>query len=922
MAVPLSADEPTPFVDNYTTRANEFIESTGHDGKGVVIFILDTGVDLAVAGLTECRDGRPKVIDARDMTEEGTIDLEPAVFSAGRGGEVEVSAEDLDVSAVIDTTRIALPADSLCYFGFLDEGKISHADIPEDPNGNGRDDQFAILVYPDETGDEWGLLFDSDADGHLEDETFTRSFHLDRDAISLALRDTLETPVYTLLAPTVGEGELSLHWTLGGHGSHVAGTAAGYRLYDRDDLNGNAPNAQIISLKIGSGEYGAHWTNDGSIVKGIQFTADWSKEHPETPCVISMSYGGTPIYDFQDQGAADVQAILEEHPKLIMVTSAGNEGPGLGSMGSPAHARDVIAAGNLITKEIVSSLWHSEVEGDQPLYGSCRGGVTDNPTCMAPGFHVSTVPSYERTEAWQGTSMACPQVSGMIACWLSALIAEDLDCFREDVLHAIRSGSRDIGYPWFTQGAGIADAVEGWNVLREIVDPDRPTVAFDITTRSPFGNAEGEGPTAYWRGGSYPRISERRTQTFRLNPTILDSLSAQDKAGFYREYRLEADQPWIKLKGKKFYIRGENEKSLEIEYDDEQLEETPGCYSGTIRGVTDDDVVEFQLRVAIVVPHTFDRNYRLEEENFTLKAGHMARHFIFVPPGTVQLLARAEPVSKDVECRMRPLIYDPTGRGLTRYTGYADNRTLRTIESTASGPDLMRPGIYEVDLYASLRYGESTGNLVIQLTGMSLEKAELEYADGDTSPSVTTRLANGLADFDGTVGLTLAGYQKAEFDTIEISEDTELPLTIPAGVNAITLQWDMADSLLDRLEDSWAYIITADDYYLPSTDRGDRYSESTARVDPSRSYRMRVEFTPTDAVSSYEALWRLRYHYEDPITGSADPAPGYIAVGRPIETTWTLDGAPRMIPDGHEYAIRISGTGRDQDFEIWQGVGE
>ena len=151
------------------------------------------------------------------------------------------------------------------------------------------------------------------------------------------------------------------------------------------------------------------------------------------------------MHDFQDQGAADVQAILEEHPKLIMVTSAGNEGPGLGSMGSPAHARDVIAAGNYVTKEIVSSLWHSEVDGDQPYYGSCRGGVTDNPTCMAPGFHVSTVPSYERTEAWQGTSMACPHVAGLAA----VLRAAAPGLTNDDIRQVLRATADDLGDPGF-----------------------------------------------------------------------------------------------------------------------------------------------------------------------------------------------------------------------------------------------------------------------------------------------------------------------------------------------------------------------------------------------------------------------------------------------------------------------------------------
>ncbi len=921
-AVPILASEPTPFVDNYTTRADAFIAQTGHDGKGVVIFILDTGVDLDLPGLQVCRDGRPKILDARDMTQEGKVDLHPARFTAGRDGEVQVSSDETEASAAIDTTRVPLPADSLCFFGVLDEERLSQADIPDDPNGNGREDHFPLLVYPDSTGEEWGLLFDSDADGHLDDEAFTRSFHLDRRAIELTLRDTLETPVYVQLAPTVGKGEVSFHWAIGGHGSHVAGTAAGYRLYDRDDLHGNAPNAQIVSLKIGSGERGTHWTNDGSIVRAARFAADWSKEHPESGCVISMSYGGTPIYESEDQGVKDLEEILRDHPRLIMVTSAGNEGPGLDSMGSPAHGRDIIAAGNLVTKRIARDLWQAEIDEDLPLHSSCRGGVSDKPTCLAPGFHVSTVPAYEKDEAWQGTSMACPQVSGVIACWLSALLAEGLEWFREDVFHAIRSGSRSIGYPWYTEGAGIIEAVEGWRVLRKLADPDRATVAFEIKTVSPFGDKQGQGATAYWRGGSYPRASKRQTQTFRLTPTVLDSLSAKTKAAFYREYRLETDQPWIQPKADRFYIRGENEKTLEVTYDDARLEKEPGCYGGTISGISPDGVKEFQLRVTVVIPRVLDRLYRLEEERISLRGGRLTRHFVRVPPGTARLAARAEPVTKDLECRMRPILFDPTGREISSFNGFTDHRTLRTIEVIAEGPDLMRPGIYEVDLYASMDYRQSVGNFVIQLTGVSLEEAELVYSESEETPVVKTALANGLADFDGSLSLSLAGYQKSAFDTITVSEDTEIPLKIPESVDRLTLQWVIADSLLDRTEDSWAYVIDEADKALSSTDRGDRYSESTVGVDPSKDYRLRIEFTPTREIKSYQALWRILYHYRAPIAATADPAPTYIPVGRPVRTAWQLAEPPRLIPDGHEYLVRVVGESDEQGFEIWQGVGD
>lgn len=43
------------------TGAAAFITESGIDGSGIVVAILDTGVDPGAAGLLVCPDGRPKV---------------------------------------------------------------------------------------------------------------------------------------------------------------------------------------------------------------------------------------------------------------------------------------------------------------------------------------------------------------------------------------------------------------------------------------------------------------------------------------------------------------------------------------------------------------------------------------------------------------------------------------------------------------------------------------------------------------------------------------------------------------------------------------------------------------------------------------------------------------------------------------------
>ena len=62
------------------TRSGEFLRKNPEwDGRGVVIAVLDTGVDVGAQGLEQLPTGKPKVIIARDFSGQGTITLEKAL---------------------------------------------------------------------------------------------------------------------------------------------------------------------------------------------------------------------------------------------------------------------------------------------------------------------------------------------------------------------------------------------------------------------------------------------------------------------------------------------------------------------------------------------------------------------------------------------------------------------------------------------------------------------------------------------------------------------------------------------------------------------------------------------------------------------------------------------------------------------------
>ncbi|CAM9979781.1 unnamed protein product, partial [Phaeothamnion confervicola] len=70
----------------HETQAFEFLKANPEfDGRGVVVAILDTGVDPGAVGLQVCPDGRPKVIDSIDCSGSGDVDTSTIV----KGSDVD-----------------------------------------------------------------------------------------------------------------------------------------------------------------------------------------------------------------------------------------------------------------------------------------------------------------------------------------------------------------------------------------------------------------------------------------------------------------------------------------------------------------------------------------------------------------------------------------------------------------------------------------------------------------------------------------------------------------------------------------------------------------------------------------------------------------------------------------------------------------
>ena len=515
-----------PYMPTRDTGAAQFVDANPTwDGRGVTIGIVDTGTSFDHPSITTTSTGEAKVVDWVTGTDPLT-DPDPtwinmatqvsgasftwngATYTAPAAGSYRIgSFREITATFGGEFARVAGPGGDLNRDG-------DHSDV------------FAVL-WNESTGQVW---WDTDADLSFADQTAMRDYFVNKD-VGYFGTENPATPAADRVPFVVQTDATNKYVNLGivsgAHGSHVAGIAAGNRLFG-GQMSGAAPGAKIVSSRACLFVAGctAHALFEGMIFVAKTRNVD----------VINMSIGGLPALNDGNNARCALYARLIDQSKVQMYISAGNSGPGINTAGDPGLCTDVVGMGAYITSETYERNYGTPMPFTHNLhYFSSRGPREDggfSPNLVAPGSAISSIPMWQAPgpvagtyvlpqgyAMFNGTSMAAPQAAGLGALLVSAAKQADVQRKPDQIRKALYSSASYITegnrFQAADQGNGLMNIQGAWALLRQQLKTVRITSAVPVNTiLSGFLATPGVGQGIYDREGVTVGQAYTRNVTF------------------------------------------------------------------------------------------------------------------------------------------------------------------------------------------------------------------------------------------------------------------------------------------------------------------------------------------------------------------------------------------------------------------------
>lgn len=517
-----------PYNPSFETGAVDFVKQHPKaDGRGITIGVLDAGVDLGHPALQKTTTGERKIVDWVTATDPVSDNDGTWLRMTDPVSGPTFTYQGRTYSAPAGDYRIKLFAEAATKGG----------DMAGDLNRDGDTTDVWAVLYDPVTGT---TRVDLNNNADFSDDAVLKPYK-EKHQVSYFGTDDPRTDVVERIPFVVetrkkvvynADGATSDYVNIGviesEHGTHVAGITAANGLFG-GKMNGAAPGAKIVSSRACTWSGGC--TNIALTEGMIDLVVNRGVD------VVNMSIGGLPPLNDGNNARAKLYKRLVDIYGVQLVISAGNDGPGVNTIGDPGLADHVISVGASISKETWASNYGSGVTKKYDMLPfSSRGPREDGgftPTISAPGASINS------TQTWlpgspvkesgyslpagysmlQGTSMASPQAAGATALLLSAAKQKHIELPPADLRTALTSTATQIkGVPAHAQGSGLINIIGAW---KQIAKQGAP--AHEYAVKAPVDTAidfalktPGFGTGLYDREGG---LKAGQTKSYKITVT-------------------------------------------------------------------------------------------------------------------------------------------------------------------------------------------------------------------------------------------------------------------------------------------------------------------------------------------------------------------------------------------------------------------
>jgi Subtilase family/Bacterial pre-peptidase C-terminal domain len=752
-----------------------------YDGRGAVIGILDTGIDVLTPELQTAKNINGgtvrKIIQWKNFNDPFS-GLDPSWVNM----ETQVSVSGGSFTAG-GNTYTGVPADGAYRFGVFKEADITGSEYTigcgGDLNRDGVCNETFAAIWNTASDTVW---VDSDANKSFAGEKAMKNYDVNYD-IGIFGTDnpstaTRETVPFTI--QTDGKDKFINIGVVGAeHGTHVAGIAAGRHFFG-GAMNGAAPEAQIVSVRVCV--FGNSCTSAG-LIDGMIYA-----EKQANVDVINMSIGGLPALNDGNNARAILYNRLIDQSKAQMFISAGNSGPGHNTVGDPSVAEKVMSVGAYVHQDTWFNDYgasSNKVEGLFPF--SSRGPREDGglkPNIVAPGAAISTVPAWEPTfplvtplppgyDLLNGTSMAAPEATGGAALLISAAKQTGAQWQPDQLRQAINSGARYLpGEGAYEQGNGIMQVGAAWDVLKQNVK------TVDITSSAPVNTVlSGQLATPNRGEGIYEREGWAAGQTGTR--TITFTRTSGGSGAITYNVSWVGNDGTFSSAGSISLPRG-TPVNLPVTIN----AATVGIHSALLR-LNDPSTagIDYETMNVIVAANQFNvaNNFSVTSSG-SADRPDMATFFYNVPPNTPAFKVDVT----DVNGRVRVWRDSPQGLPI-------DSPAFQTGGSQSKTVSNPMAGVWEVAVEVSRTSaaGPATFNITGTVLGVDITPSSwtIDPATVGTTYNQTFSFTNRFGSFTGGAVGTPLGSAGANHNTIAAGGAQQIyDVTVPAGSTRITSQ--------------------------------------------------------------------------------------------------------------------------------------